>query len=63
MIIVEYDHNILSKVEKFELQLKKWMYRNLTIKGKMFIINNLWPFTTYLQFAVLWDYTKRINFS
>ncbi len=29
--VVEYDHNILNKVEKFELQLKKWMCRNLTI--------------------------------
>jgi hypothetical protein len=32
------DHNILSKVEKFELQLKKWMCRNLSIEGKILII-------------------------
>ena len=31
--VVEYDHNILSKVERFELQLKKWMCRNLTLEG------------------------------
>jgi hypothetical protein len=31
---VEYDHNILSKVEIFELQVKKWMCRNLTLPGR-----------------------------
>ena len=36
--VVEYDQNILSKVEKFELQLKKWMCRNLTLEGKILII-------------------------
>jgi hypothetical protein len=36
--VVEYDHNILSKVERFELQLKKWMCRNLTLEGKILII-------------------------
>ncbi len=35
---VEYDNNILSKVERFELQLKKWMCRNLTLEGKILII-------------------------
>ena len=35
--VAEYDNNILSKVEKFELQLKKWMCRNLTIEGKILI--------------------------
>ena len=36
--VVEYDHNILSKVERFELQLKKWMCRNLTLEGKILIV-------------------------
>ena len=36
--VVEYDHNILSKVERFELQLKKWMCRNLTIEGNIFLV-------------------------
>ncbi len=36
--VVEYNHNILSKVERFELQLKKWMYRNLTLEGKNLIV-------------------------
>jgi hypothetical protein len=36
--VVEYDPNILSKVERFELQLKKWMCRNLTLEGKNLIV-------------------------
>jgi hypothetical protein len=36
--VVEYDHNILSKIERFELQLKKWMCRNLTLEGKILIL-------------------------
>ena len=36
--VVEYDHNILSKIERFELQLKKWMCRNLTLEGKILIV-------------------------
>jgi hypothetical protein len=27
----------LSKVERFELQLKKWIYKNLTLEGKILI--------------------------
>jgi hypothetical protein len=30
--VVDYDHNILSKVERLEFQLKKWMCRNLTLE-------------------------------
>ncbi len=36
--VVEYDHNILSKVERFELQQKKWICRNLTLEGKILIV-------------------------
>ncbi len=36
--VVEYHHNILSKVEKFELKLKKRMCRNITIERKILII-------------------------
>ena len=35
---IEYDHNILSKIEKLEMQLKKWKCRNLTMEGKILII-------------------------
>jgi hypothetical protein len=35
---VEYDHNILSKVERYELQLKKWICRNIMLEGKILII-------------------------
>ncbi len=35
--VVEYDHNILSKVERFELQIKKWIGRNLTLEGKILL--------------------------
>jgi hypothetical protein len=34
----EYDYNINSKIEKFEVQLKRWMCRNLTLEGKILII-------------------------
>jgi exonuclease III len=34
----EYDHNILSKIEKLEMQLKKWKCRNLTMEGKILIV-------------------------
>jgi hypothetical protein len=34
----EYDHNILSKIEKLEIQLKKWKCRNLTMEGKILIV-------------------------
>ncbi len=58
--VVEYDHNILSKVERFELQLKKWMCRNLTLEGKILIIK------TYGLSQLIYnlqDSTKRISFS
>jgi hypothetical protein len=29
---------MLSKVERFELQLKKWMCRNITLEGKILIV-------------------------
>jgi len=35
---VEYDNNILAKIEKLEIQLKRWMCRNLTLEGKILII-------------------------
>ena len=36
--IVEYEQNILAKIEKLEIQLKRWMSRNLTTEGKILII-------------------------
>ncbi len=35
---VEYDNNILAKIEKLEIQLKRWMCMNLTLEGKILII-------------------------
>jgi hypothetical protein len=37
-IAIEYDYNILEKIEKLEVQLRKWMCRSLTIEGKILII-------------------------
>lgn len=34
----EYDLNILEKIERLEIQLKKWMCRGLTTEGKILII-------------------------
>jgi hypothetical protein len=34
----EYDLNILEKIERMEIQLKKWMCRDLTMEGKILII-------------------------
>ena len=36
--MVEYDLNILSKIEKLEQQLRRWMCRNLTPEGKILIV-------------------------
>ena len=35
---LEYERNIQSKINKLEIQLKKWMCRNLTLEGKILII-------------------------
>jgi hypothetical protein len=35
---IEYEENIMDKIEKLENQLKKWMGRNLTIEGKILIV-------------------------
>jgi hypothetical protein len=34
---VEYEENIMEKINKLEGQLKKWMCRNLTLEGKILI--------------------------
>jgi hypothetical protein len=34
----EYEENIMSKIEKLECQLKKWMCRDLTLEGKILIV-------------------------
>ncbi len=44
--VVEYDHNILSKEERFELQLKKMDVQKSNIRGKKPNCKNIWPFTT-----------------
>jgi exonuclease III len=35
---VEYEENIMDKINKLECQLRKWMCRNLTLEGKILIV-------------------------
>jgi hypothetical protein len=35
---VEYNNNIIDKIDKLECNLKKWMVRNLTLEGKILIV-------------------------
>jgi len=35
---VEYEENIMEKIDKLEGQLRRWMCRNLTLEGKILIV-------------------------
>jgi hypothetical protein len=34
----EYEHNVMDKIERLNIQLKKWIPRHLTMEGKILII-------------------------